>query len=553
MMKKFFLIITIILSVAIAHAQDYVIEIPTARAGDISRLSNAVSISNIRDGIITAYANESELMTLRTILPQYAYNVRSIKSLSKSANYIDMAQSIEEMQDWAHYPTYETYVAMMEDFAKRHPDIAQLIDIGASAQGRQLLAIRITADGDTLSRPRVFLTSTMHGDETCGYVLMLRLIDYLLSNYDNDATATRIINNIVLYINPLANPDGTYLGGNNTVADAQRYNANNVDLNRNFPEAGALSKSTQNLEPETIAMMQFAKSRHFTLSANMHGGDEVLNYPWDSFYESEMGLADKDWFEDICQKYIDTLRTFAPNGMKSVNKEGYVFGSNWYKVAGGRQDWMMISERCREMTIELSTIKLLHCDLLENYWQRHRDGLLLYICSSLQGIRGQVVDFNGNPINAQIYLDGHDYNYSSIFCDAEGQYVRPTLANKTYNVCAVADGYETQCQEVVTQNDELAVADFTMVEGVSEYVAITTEKTSPQHPQITVHQGIIEIKSTQTIDRVEIADVLGRRVGNYNPKTNTFQCQAYNLSDGIYVIRVQTGGVVASSKITITK
>ena len=552
-MKKLFSIILTLIFAASVHAQDYEITIPTATAGDISRLSNAVSISNIRNGIITAYANESELMTLRTILPQYAYNVRSVKSLSKSANYIDMAQSIEEMKDWAHYPTYETYVAMMENFAAKHPDLAQLIDIGASAEGRQLLAIRITADGDTLSRPRVFLTSTMHGDETCGYVLMLRLIDYLLSNYDNDATATRIINNIVLYINPLANPDGTYYGGNGTVAESRRYNANNVDLNRNFPQLGVLAKNTQNLEPETIAMMNFAKSRHFTLSANMHGGDEVLNYPWDSYYESEMGLADKDWFEDICQKYIDTLRTFAPEGMKSVNKEGYVFGSNWYKVAGGRQDWMMISERCREITIELSTLKTLRCDLLEKYWQRNRDGLLLYVCGALQGIRGQVVDFNGNPIKAKIYLDGHDYNYSSITCDAEGQYVRPTLADKTYNVCAVADGYETQCQEVNTLKNELAVADFTMAEGVSEYVAITTEKTSSQSPQISVHQGIIEIKSPQIIDRVEIADVLGRRVGNYNPKTNTFQCQAYNLSDGIYVIRVQTGGVVASSKITITK
>ena len=525
----------------------------TARAGDISRLSNAVSISNIRDGIITAYANESELMTLRTTLPQYAYNVRSIKSLSKSANYIDMAQSIEEMHDWAHYPTYETYVAMMENFAAKHPDIAQVVDIGASAEGRQLLAIRITADGDTLSRPRVFLTSTMHGDETCGYVLMLRLIDYLLSNYDNDATATRIINNIVLYINPLANPDGTYYGGNGTVAESRRYNGNNVDLNRNFPQLGSLTKSTQNLEPETIAMMNFAKSRHFTLSANMHGGDEVLNYPWDSYYESEMELADKDWFEDICQKYIDTLRTFAPEGMKSVNKEGYVFGSEWYKVAGGRQDWMLYSERCREITIELSTLKTLRCDLLEKYWQRNRDGLLLYVCGALQGIRGQVVDFDGNPIKAKIYLDGHDYNYSSITCDAEGQYVRPTLADKTYNVCAVADGYETQCQEVNTLKNELAVADFTMSEGVSEYVAITTEKTSPQTPQISVRQGIIEIKSAQTIDHVEIADALGRRISNYNPKTDTFQCQAYNLTGGIYVIRIQTGGAITSSKITITK
>jgi len=548
-----FCIILTLIFAANVHAQDYEITIPTATAGDISLLSNAVSISNIRDGIITAYANESELMTLRTILPQYAYNVRSVKTLSKSANYIDMAQSIEEMKDWAHYPTYETYVAMMEDFAAKHPDIAQLIDIGASAEGRQLLAIRITADGDTLSRPRVFLTSTMHGDETCGYVLMLRLIDYLLNNYDNDATATRIINNIVLYINPLANPDGTYHGGNATVADSRRYNGNNVDLNRNFPQLGTLSKSTQNLEPETVAMMNFAKSRHFTLSANMHGGDEVLNYPWDSYYESEMGLADKDWFEDICQKYIDTLRTFAPDGMKSVNKEGYVFGSQWYKVSGGRQDWMLYSERCREITIELSTLKTLRCDLLEKYWQRNRDGLLLYVCGALQGIRGQVVDFNGNPIKAKIYLDGHDYNYSSIMCDAEGQYVRPTLADKTYNVCAVADGYETQCQDVNTKNNELTVADFTMAEGISEYVAITTEKTSPQAPQITVHQGVIGIKSAQTIDRVEIIDALGRRICNYNPKSETFQCQAYNLTGGIYVIKIQTGGVIASSKITITK
>ncbi|MBQ1696406.1 MAG: T9SS type A sorting domain-containing protein [Bacteroidales bacterium] len=552
-MRKFFLILTAILTAAIATAQDYIIEIPTAMAGDVARLSRAVSIDGIRDGVITAYANESELMTLRTILPQYAYNVRNVKSLSKSAEFIKMAQSIEEMQDWEHYPTYETYVAMMKDFAAKHPDLAQLVDIGASAAGRQILAVRITADGDTLARPRVFLTSTMHGDETCGYVLMLRLIDFLLNNYGTHPEATRIVNNIVLYINPLANPDGTYYGGNGTVAESRRYNANNVDLNRNFPEAGALTKNTQNLEPETIAMMNFAKSRHFTLSANMHGGDEVLNYPWDSFEESEMGLADKDWFEDICQKYIDTLRTFAPNGMKTVNEQGYVFGSVWYKVAGGRQDWMLYSERCREVTIELSTIKTLRCDLLENYWQRHRDGLLLYVCNALQGIRGQAVDFNGNPIKAQIYLDGHDYNYSSIFCDAEGQYVRPTLADKTYNVCAVADGYETQCQEVVTKKDQLVVADFTMAEGVSEYVAITPEKKSPSKLQTTVHQGIIEIKSTQIIDRVEIADVLGRRVGSYNPKTDTFKCQAYNLSDGIYVIRVQTGGVVASSKITITK
>jgi carboxypeptidase D len=35
--------------------------------------------------------------------------------------------------------------------------------------------------------PEFMYTSTMHGDETVGYVLMLRLIDYLLTNYGNQS------------------------------------------------------------------------------------------------------------------------------------------------------------------------------------------------------------------------------------------------------------------------------------------------------------------------------------------------------------------------------
>ena len=46
---------------------------------------------------------------------------------------------------------------------------------------------------------------------------MLHLIDYLLTNYGTDTRVTNMINNMVIWINPLANPDGTYHGGNNTV------------------------------------------------------------------------------------------------------------------------------------------------------------------------------------------------------------------------------------------------------------------------------------------------------------------------------------------------
>jgi carboxypeptidase D len=60
---------------------------------------------------------------------------------------------------------------------------------------------------------------------------------------------------------------------------SQRENANDVDLNRNFPDQ--FRSSTSARQPETSAVMAWSASRHFVLSANFHGGDLVANYPYD--------------------------------------------------------------------------------------------------------------------------------------------------------------------------------------------------------------------------------------------------------------------------------
>ena len=73
---------------------------------------------------------------------------------------------------------------------------------------------------------------------------------------------------------PSMNPDGFELG--------QRYNANGVDLNRDFPDQfNDPDNSTGGRQPETRAVMDWSAEHNFVLSANMHSGALVANYPFD--------------------------------------------------------------------------------------------------------------------------------------------------------------------------------------------------------------------------------------------------------------------------------
>ena len=113
---------------------------------------------------------------------------------------------------------------------------------------------------------------------------MLRMADTLLKGYNQDAEITKLVDNLQIWINPLANPDGSYSGDNNlSLENAFRLNLFNVDLNRDFPEAtrGEADDPTGR-ERETRYMMSFLKDKEFTMSANIHSGEEVVNYPWDA-------------------------------------------------------------------------------------------------------------------------------------------------------------------------------------------------------------------------------------------------------------------------------
>lgn len=85
--------------------------------------------------------------------------------------------------EWDAYPTYEAYETMMHQFADEHPDRCTYMELGTLASGRKLMFCRLN-NGHPDGKPKFLYTSTMHGDELTGMMLMLRLLDELCTSDD---------------------------------------------------------------------------------------------------------------------------------------------------------------------------------------------------------------------------------------------------------------------------------------------------------------------------------------------------------------------------------
>lgn len=530
------------------HAQDYKIVIENYSKSDLEKISSTLSIDKVSPEKIVAFANEREFSAFKELkIPFSAEKIRYDRLSKKINDALKTSDDLEEIRHFDIYPSYQSYLDFLEYYNAEYHEITDIEEIGSSVENRKLLAFKIFGGENETLCPKVFLTSSMHGDEVCGFVLMLRLIDFLLTNKDTNEKAKKIVENIVLYINPLANPDGTYSDSEGDLSRSKRYNANNEDLNRDFQSILGVEKI--DFQPETAAMQEFSKKHNFTLSANFHAGDEVVNFPWDSFYENEFELPDKEWFIEVSKQYVDSARVTDKNYLKSVNSLGYVFGSEWYKVSGGRQDYMMYFRRCREFTIEFSNSKLLERECLEEYWQKNYIPLLNFIMSALDGFKGSVKNENGEPIKAQIVIPYYDKNNSSVFTDENGIFFRPFLKDKKIEVCAFADGYKTECQEITTP-DEI---NFVLQEGESDIVGVEKLPAKDSQIRIFCQDGFLRIESKNMLKSVKIISSDGKVILENNPENFTVNFPLHNYKSGIYVVKAENGFTFKTQKIFVQK
>lgn len=339
------------------------------------------------------------------------------------------SERVEGLGPIEEFHTYQTLTDELQELAGKYPALMKLESAGRSVDGKELWYVRLTGSQlKDANKPKVLYISSMHGDEVTGKE-MVYLIRDLLSGYGTDARLTSLMNAAEIWIMPSMNPDGT--------ERHQRFNANGVDLNRNFPDLNEPAFSTSGRAPETLALMQLHKNNHFQIAMNFHGGSLCVNIPWDSKANPEGDkFGDDNLMMHLAHKYADN------NGpMHNITQGSFVngitYGYEWYQVLGGMQDWAAFFRQSTHSTLEISTTKWPSASQLPRFWNDNRESLLSYLEGGVIGVHAKVLDTTGKGIpnvDVDISTANRTLRYET------GVVHRPTVPG-SQQVTFTADGY----------------------------------------------------------------------------------------------------------------
>uniref|UniRef100_A0A0K0E7J7 Peptidase M14 carboxypeptidase A domain-containing protein n=1 Tax=Strongyloides stercoralis TaxID=6248 RepID=A0A0K0E7J7_STRER len=355
-----------------------------------------------------------------------------------------------------HHHDYYLLNKFVEKITSKYPNITHLYSIGRSVEGRELWVLIISKNpkNHELLKPEFKYVANMHGNEVLGRECLIYLADLLCKNYGYNKYLTQLVDDVRIHLLFSMNPDGYE---NSQIGDKMsangRSNANFIDLNRNFPATHPdhveLSGGAD-IEIETEHVMKWIKSFPFVLSANLHGGSLVANYPFDDSESGQDGIytpsLDDKLFVELSYQYARAHRNMWKTGRRcGLGIDGDTFyhgitnGAAWYHLAGGMQDWQYLTTNALEITIEMGCYKFPLSDMYEKLWNDNIFSLIAYIDMVRYGLKGIVTDSDGKPLsNAKIEILGEKKGKPITTTD-QGEYWR-LLAPGKYQI-KISHGY----------------------------------------------------------------------------------------------------------------
>jgi murein tripeptide amidase MpaA len=253
-----------------------------------------------------------------------------------------------------------------------YSQIARVIDLGDSLEGRNIYALKISDNVyQDEQEAEVFFVGCHHAREWISVEVPFLLGKYLVENYDTNSQVKDLVDQCEIWIIPLLNPDGLeysihfyrYWRKN------RRDNGNGsfgVDPNRNYSynwgldNEGSSPSSFSDVyrgpaafsEPETQVIRDLFTERNFQAVISYHSYSQVILYPW--------GYTNQPTAED---QLLDQIAASMSGLMLAVNGTLYAYGQageDLYLTNGGMIDWSFGTYNIPSYTLELPPIDRAH-------------------------------------------------------------------------------------------------------------------------------------------------------------------------------------------------
>jgi len=235
------------------------------------------------------------------------------------------------------YQSYDEHVTFMEDLVSRYPNLATMVNIGPTVEGRFQWAIRITGPGPSRKRPAVLYHGAQHGNEITGPPVIAYTARHLLENYSTDPDVTWMVDHVEWFLMPIMNPDGYEAGS--------RSNRNGYDLNRNW--AGPGSRANPFSQPETDNLRRFME-KHDNLKAyvDLHTYGRYILWAWG--HTPHYPQENPSWHR-VGDRMAELIRQHRG---ENYNRRGPIY-TTIYPVSGGSNDYSFGVHDIIAMTFEL--------------------------------------------------------------------------------------------------------------------------------------------------------------------------------------------------------
>lgn len=349
------------LTTALALVQALAIaRVPVAAPSDLERLARLgfevasveVDPSGIERAVVVVSPETRPLLVAEGFVPEDA-PLRAPATLAAPVNFFDFDSPTTGIR------------RQLNDLAASHRHV-HLDSIGASVEGRPILAVKIGPAEDAPSRPNVLFIATHHAREWVSTTMAMHLVRYLADSLSPSLRDARDV-----WVVPVANPDGYQFSFDDERLwrKNRRLNADGsvgVDLNRNYPafwgrdEVGSSSTPAAETyrgvgpasEPEVGALMTFHRLHPPVVSVSYHTYTGLVIHP----YGFTPGALAPD--APVFRALAGTLLAPAVHdNLPQSSREKYHPGPAWnlYPVNGEYGDWAYRSTRTVAFTVELTS------------------------------------------------------------------------------------------------------------------------------------------------------------------------------------------------------